>query len=79
MSENLGISKFSLMEKTGCGTGAVAPAARNSRIFCDFFAKFPQQFFTNFREFREILANLVEISRRFAKISRNSRKFVKIC
>ena len=32
--------------------------------FCDFFAKFRQQIFANFREFREILVEISRISRR---------------
>ena len=34
--KSLGFSKNSLMEETGCGTGAVAPAARNSRKLLRF-------------------------------------------
>ena len=36
--KSLGFSKNSLMEETGCGTGAVAPAARNSRKLLRFCA-----------------------------------------
>ena len=46
MSENCEIfEKKSLLEKTGCGRGAVAPAARNSRKFREFSRKL--RFLTN--------------------------------
>ena len=76
MSENLGISKFSLMEETGCGTGAVAPAARNSRKRLRFFREISS---ANFREFREILVEiLVQLATN--RNIRNARTFFrKLC
>ena len=63
MSENCEIfEKKSLLEKTGCGRGAVAPAARNSRKFREFSRNFegegpaehpkPREISRNFAKFR---------------------------